>query len=26
MLYAFLLNSRESALPEHMTEEDREAF
>ena len=26
MLYAFLLNSQESALPEHMTEEDREAF
>lgn len=26
MLYAFLLNSQEAALPEHMAEEDREAF
>lgn len=26
MLYVFLLNSQESALPEHMTEEDREGF
>lgn len=26
MLYAFLLSSEESALPENMTEEEREAF